>query len=133
MGLSALGTLLNAAAMVAAIAVPDGGGYFDAFTAIHVGTLLVAASAAAIVRPAFFTFAGATALGGAIGVASWPFGVDGFVFLGLLIVMMREDVRHQRRATCAAGLAIGDQQGPVNSLTVSARPVAGRGGGTKVK
>src|SRR3546814_4613260 len=93
MGLSALGTLLNAAAMVAAIAVPDGGGYFDAFTAIHVGTLLVAASAAAIVRPAFFTFAGATALGGAIGVASWPFGVAGFVFLGLLIVMMREEDR----------------------------------------
>src|SRR3546814_17804997 len=75
MALIALGTLLNAAAMFAAIAVPDGGGYFDAFTAIHVGTLLVAASAAAIVRPAFFTFAGATALGGAIGVASWPFGV----------------------------------------------------------
>src|SRR3546814_13854010 len=67
MALIALGTLLNAAAMFAAIAVPDGGGYFDAFTAIHVGSLLVAASAAAIVRPAFFTFAGATALGGAIG------------------------------------------------------------------
>src|SRR3546814_14467438 len=91
--------LRNAAAMFAAIAVPDGGGYFDAFTAIHVGSLLVAASAAAIVRPAFFTFAGATAPGGALGVASWPFGVAGFVFLGLLIVMMREAVRHQRRPT----------------------------------
>ncbi|SBV33427.1 Diguanylate cyclase/phosphodiesterase with PAS/PAC sensor(S) [uncultured Sphingopyxis sp.] len=110
MALIALGSLLNAAAMFAAIAVPDGGRYFDAFTAIHVGSLLVAASAAAIVRPAFFTFAGATVLGGAIGVASWPFGVAGFIFLGLLTAMMREDVRHQRRATRAARLAIGDQQ-----------------------
>src|SRR3546814_20394326 len=109
MGLSALGTLLNAAAMVAAIAVPDGGGYFDAFTAIHVGTLPVAASAAAIVRPAFFTFAGATAIGGAIGVPPWPSGVAGFVFLGLLIVTTRARVRHQRGGTRSASLSSGSQ------------------------
>jgi diguanylate cyclase (GGDEF)-like protein len=125
MALIALGSLLNAAAMFAAIADPDEGSYFDAFTAIHVGSLLVAASAAAIVRPAFFTFAGATVLGGAIGVASWPFGVAGFIFLGLLIAMMREDVRHQRRATRAARLAIGDQQRALNLMRDFER--AGRG------
>lgn len=125
MALIALGTLLNAAAMFAAIALPDGGRYSDAFTAIHVGSLLVAASAAAIVRPAFFTFAGATALGGAIGVASWPFGVAGCIFLGLLIVMMREDIRHQRRATRAARLAIGDQQRALGLMRDFER--AGRG------
>ena len=125
MALIALGSLLNAAAMFAAIAIPDGGAYFDAFTAIQIGSLLVAASAAAIVRPAFFTFAGATALGGAIGVASWPFGVAGLVFLGLLIVMTREDIRHQRRATRTARLRINDQQRALNLMRDFER--AGRG------
>lgn len=125
MALIALGTLLNAAAMFDAIAVPDGSRHFDAFTAIHIGSLLVAASAVAVVRPAFFAFAGATALGGAIGVASWPFAVAGFVFLGLLIVMMREDVRHQRRATRTARLSISDQQRALNLMRDFER--AGRG------
>ncbi len=125
MVLIALGTLLNAAAMFAAIAVPDGSPHFDAFTAILIGSLLVAASAVAIVRPAFFTFAGATALGGAIGIASWPFAVAGFVFLGLLIVMMREDIRHQRRATRTARLSISDQQRALNLMRDFER--AGRG------
>ncbi|MBE1530162.1 diguanylate cyclase (GGDEF)-like protein [Sphingopyxis sp. OAS728] len=125
MALIVLGTLLNAAAMFDAIAIPDGSRHFDAFTAIHIGSLLVAASAVAVVRPAFFAFAGATALGGAIGVASWPFAVAGFVFLGLLIVMMREDVRHQRRATRAARLSVSDQQRALNLMRDFER--AGRG------
>ena len=123
--LIALGTLLNAAAMFAAIAVHDGSAHFDAFTAIQIGSLLVAASAVAIVRPAFFAFAGATALGGAIGVASWPFGVAGLVSLGLLIVMMREDVRHQRRATRIARRDVSDQQRALNLIRDFER--AGRG------
>ena len=97
MALIALGTLLTSA-MFAATAVPDGSFYFDAFTAILFGAFLVAASACAIARPVFFTFAGAAAFGGASGVASWPFAAAGVVFLGLLIVMVREDMRHQRRA-----------------------------------
>ncbi|MDO9367835.1 MAG: EAL domain-containing protein [Sphingopyxis sp.] len=121
----ALGTLMNAAAIFAAIAVHDGSAHFDAFTAIQIGSLLVAASAVAIVRPAFFTFAGATALGGAIGIASWPFGVAGLVFLGLLIVMMREDIRHQRRATRTARLTMSDQQRALNLMRDFER--AGRG------
>ena len=125
MGLIVLGTLLGAAGIFAAIAIPDGSRYFDAFTAIGIGSLLVAASAAAIARPAFFAFAGATALGGAIGVASWPFAVAGFVFLGLLILMMREDVRHQRRATRAARLGVSEQQRALNLMRDFER--AGRG------
>jgi diguanylate cyclase (GGDEF)-like protein len=125
MALIALGTLLNAAAMFAAIAPHDGSAHFDAFVAIQIGSLLVAASAVAVLRPAFFTFAGATALGGAIGVASWPFAIAGFVFLGLLIVMMREDARHQRRAALAARVAIGDQQRAFNLMRDFER--AGRG------
>ncbi len=125
MALIALGTLLNAAAMFAAIAIPDDSGHSDAFTAIQIGSLLVAASAAAIVRPAFFTFAGATALGGAIGIASWPFAVAGFVFLGVLIVMMREDIRHQHRATRARRQSISDQQRALNLMRDCER--AGRG------
>ena len=125
MALIVMGTLLNAAAMFDAIAVPDGSRHFDAFTAIHIGSVLVAASAVAVVRPAFFAFAGATALGGAIGVGSWPFAVAGFVFLGLLIVMMREDVRHQRRATRAARLSVSDQQRALNLMRDFER--AGRG------
>jgi len=123
--LIALGTLLSAAAMFAAIAIPDGSAHFDSFTAIQIGSLLVAASAAAIARPAFFAFAGATALGGAIGVASWPFAVAGLAFLGLLIVMMREDIRHQRRATRAARLRVSDQQRALNLMRDFER--AGRG------
>lgn len=125
LALIAAGSLLSAAAMFAAIAVPDGSRHFHAFTAIQIGSLLVAASAAAIVRPAFFAFAGATALGGAIGIASWPFAVAGLVFLGLLIVMMREDIRHQRRATRAQRRAIGDQQRALNLMRDFER--AGRG------
>lgn len=125
MALIVLGTLLNAAAMFNAIAIPDGSRHFDAFTAIHIGSLLVAAAAVAVVRPAFFAFAGATALGGAIGAASWPFAVAGLVFLGLLIVMMREDVRHQRRATRAARLGVSEQQRALNLMRDFER--AGRG------
>ena len=125
LGLIALGSLLDAAAMFAAIAVPDGRYYFDAFTAIQVGSLLVAASAVAIVRPAFFAFAGATALGGAIGVASWPFAIAGCVFLALLIVMMRDDIRHQRRATQARRQSVSDQQRALNLMRDFER--AGRG------
>ena len=125
MALIALGTLLNAAGMFAAIAVHDRSAHFDAFTAVHIGSLLVAASAVAILRPAFFAFAGATALGGAIGVASWPFGVAGFIFLGLLIVMMREDARHQRRATRVARVGMSDQQRALNLMRDFER--AGRG------
>ena len=123
--LVACGTLLNAAAIFAAIAVADASAHFDAFTAIQIGSLLVAASAAAIVRPAFFTFAGATALGGAIGIASWPFAVAGLVFLGLLIVMMREDIRHQHRATRARRQTVSDQQRALNLMRDFER--AGRG------
>jgi len=125
MGLIILGSLLNAAAIFAVVAIPDGRQSFDAFTAILIGSLLVAASAAAIVRPAFFAFAGATALGGAIGIASWPFAIAGCVFLALLIVMMREDIRHQRRATRAARLSISDQQRALNLMRDFER--AGRG------
>ncbi|MGV1682565.1 EAL domain-containing protein [Sphingopyxis sp. NJF-3] len=110
MALVALGTLLTSAAMFAATAMRDGSFYFDAFTAIEFGAILVAASASAIARPAFFAFAGAAAFGGAIGVASWPFAVAGMVFLALLIVMVREDMRHQRRATRARRLAVSEQQ-----------------------
>lgn len=125
MGLIILGSLLNAAAIFAVVAIPDGRQSFDAFTAILIGSLLVAASAAAIVRPAFFAFAGATALGGAIGIASWPFAVAGCVFLALLIVMMREDIRHQRRATRARRLSVSDQQRALNLMRDFER--AGRG------
>ncbi|HMN53439.1 MAG TPA: EAL domain-containing protein [Sphingopyxis sp.] len=119
------GTMLHSAAMFAATAAPDGRLYFDAFSAIKLGSILVAASAAAIVRPAFFAFAGAMALGGAIGIASWPFGVAGLVFLGLLIVMLREDVRHQRRATHASRRAISEQQRALGLMRDFER--AGRG------
>lgn len=125
MGLIGLGTLLNSAAMFAAIAVPDGRVYFDVLTAIEIGSILVAAAAAAIARPAFFAFAGATAFGGAIGVASWPFAVVGMVFLGLLIVMVGEDVRHQRGATRARRSAISEQQRALN--LVRDFELAGRG------
>lgn len=110
LGLLAAGSLLTCASTFAEIAAPDRAGWFDAVLAIQAGSILVAASAAAIARPAFFAFAGASALGGALGAASWPFAIAGLVFLGLLIVMMREDIRHQRRATRAARLAVSEQQ-----------------------
>ena len=110
LGLLVAGSLLTSASTFAEIAAPDRAGWFDAVLAIQAGSILVAASAAAIARPAFFAFAGASALGGALGAASWPFAIAGLVFLGLLIVMMREDIRHQRRATRAARLAVSEQQ-----------------------
>src|SRR3546814_811167 len=110
MAMIALGTLASAATMFAATAVPDGRFFFDAFTAVQLGAMLVAASASAIARPAFFAFAGAAAFGGAIGAASWPFALAGILFLALLIVMMREDIRHQRRATRARRQAVTEQQ-----------------------
>lgn len=120
-----VGTMLSSAGTFAAVAVHDGRFYFDSFSSIQLGAILVAASAVAIARPAFFAFAGATAVGGAIGIASWPFGVAGLVFLGLLIVMMREDVRHQRRATRAKRLSISEQQRALGLMRDFER--AGRG------
>jgi len=125
MAMIALGTLASAAAMFAATAVPDGRFFFDAFTAAQLGAMLVAASASAIARPAFFAFAGAAAFGGAIGVASWPFALAGMLFLALLIVMMREDIRHQRRATRARRQAVSEQQRAMGLLREFER--AGRG------
>jgi len=125
MAMIALGTLASAAAMFAATAVPDGRFFFDAFTAAQLGAMLVAASASAIARPAFFAFAGAAAFGGAIGVASWPFALAGVLFLALLIVMMREDIRHQRRATRARRQAVSEQQRAMGLLREFER--AGRG------
>ncbi len=125
MALIGIGTLLGSMAMLPALAVSDGRLYFDAFAAIHLGTILVAAAVVAIARPAFFVFAGAMALGGATGMASWPFAVAGLVFLGLLIVMMREDVRYQRRATRARRLAISEQERALGLV----RDFERRGGG----
>ena len=125
MVLMAIGTVLVSSAMFAAIVVPDGRFYFGAFRAVQLGAILVAAAAAGIARPAFFNVAGATALGGAIGVASWQFAVAGVIFLGLLIVMMREDIRHQRRATRAGRLEISEQHRALGLMRDFER--AGRG------
>src|SRR5690606_15818391 len=62
---------------------------------------------------------------GAIGAASWPFAVAGLAFLGLLIVMMREDIRHQRRATRARREAVSEQHRALNLMRDFER--AGRG------
>src|SRR5690606_41323625 len=121
MAMIVLGTLASAAAMFAATAVPDGRFFFDAFTAAQLGAMLVAASASATARPAFFAFAGAAAFGGAIGVASWPFALAGLLFLALLIVMMREDIRHQQRATRARLQAVCDPQPAMRPLRQFAR------------
>ena len=120
-----LGTMLSSAATFSAVAVHDGRFAFDAFSAVQLGVILVAAAASAIQRPAFFAFAGATAVGGAIGIASWPFGIAGLVFLGLLIVMLREDVRQQMRATRASRMAISEQQRALGLMRDFER--AGRG------
>src|SRR3546814_8016984 len=87
--------------------------------------MLVAAPASAIARPSVFAFAGAAAFGGAIGAASWPFALAGILFLALLIVMMREDIRHQRRATRARRQAVTEQQRAMGLLREFER--AGRG------
>ncbi len=123
--LLAVGTLFNSAATFAAVAVPDGRIYYFAFPAVKLGLILVTASAAAIARPVLFAVAGAIVLGGAIGIASWPFGLAGVLFLALLIVMLREDVRHQNRATRTSRLAITEQQRALGLLRDFER--AGRG------
>jgi len=120
-----IGTMLNAASTFSAVAIPDGRIYYFAFPAVKLGLILVAASAAAIARPVLFAVAGAIVLGGAIGIASWPFGLAGLMFLGLLIVMLREDVRHQNRATRASRLAISEQQRALGLMRDFER--AGRG------
>lgn len=120
-----IGTMLNSAATFAAVAVQDGRIYYFAFPAVKLGLVLVAASASAIARPALFAVTGAMVLGGAVGIASWPFGVAGLVFLCLLIAMLREDVRHQRRVTRASRHAISEQQRALGLMRDFER--AGRG------
>src|SRR3546814_7782739 len=126
MAMIALGTLASAATMFAATAVPDGRFFFDAFTAVQLGAMLVAASASAIARPAFFAFAGAAAFGGATGAASWPFALAGILFLAMLIVMMREDIRHQRRRTRASRQAVTEQNRATGLLREFEPPGRGR-------
>src|SRR3546814_20931230 len=72
MAMIALGTLASAATMFAATAVCDGRFFFDAFTAVQLGAMLVAASASEIARPAFFAFSGGEAPGGEIGAQTRP-------------------------------------------------------------
>ncbi|WP_260582677.1 hypothetical protein [Sphingopyxis sp. PET50] len=122
--LIAVGTLFTSIAMFVSSS-GDGALYVDAFAAIRIGAILVTASAVAIARPAFFAFAGATALGGAIGKASMPFAFAAMIFLALLIVMVREDARHQKRKERAKRKAIGDQQRALNLMRDFER--AGRG------
>src|SRR3989344_2151511 len=125
MTLIALGTLLTSIAMFVSSPSADATPYVDAFAAIRIGAVLVAEAAVAIERPAFFAFAGATALGGAIGKASMPFAFAAMIFLFLLIVMVREDARHQRRTERANRKAISDQQRALNLVRDFER--AGRG------
>ena len=122
--LIALGTLMTSIAMFVSLA-DDGALYLDAFAAIRIGAVLIAAAAVAIARPAFFAFAGATALGGAIGKASIPFAIAAMIFLVLLIVMVREDVRHERRSGRAKARQVSDQQRALNLMRDFER--AGRG------
>ncbi|HMO77424.1 MAG TPA: EAL domain-containing protein [Sphingopyxis sp.] len=122
--LIAVGTLAASIAMFVP-ADPAAIPHADAFAAISVGAILVAASAVAIVRPALFAFAGATALGGAIGKASVPFALAAMLFLALLIVMAREDARHQRRAGRAKRKQVSDQERALNLVRDFER--AGRG------
>ena len=119
------GTFFVSIGTFAALGTPDALSHLDAFSAIRLGTVLVAAAAAAIVRPAFFAFAGGTAIGGAIGIASWPFGIAGIIFLGMLVVMMREDIRHQRRATRVRRQSGSEQQRALGLMRDFER--AGRG------
>jgi diguanylate cyclase (GGDEF)-like protein/PAS domain S-box-containing protein len=123
--LIALGTLATSIAMFVSSPSIDVARYLDAFAAIRIGTVLVAAAAVAIARPAFFAFAGATALGGAIGKGSMPFAFAAMIFLFLLIVMVREDVRHQRRTERATRKTVSDQQRALNLVRDFER--AGRG------
>ncbi len=125
MTLIALGTLLTSIAMFVSSAAAEGTLYIDAFAAIRIGAVLVAAAAVAIARPAFFAFAGATALGGAIGKASMPFAFAAMIFLFLLIVMAREDDRHQRRTERMRRKTVSDQQRALNLMRDFER--AGRG------
>ena len=125
LALVALGTLLVSAAMFGALIDPGSGPLIDAFFAIRLGVILVAAAAAAIMRPTFFAFAGGTAIGGAIGIASLPFGLAGLAFLALLITMMREDMRHQRHLTRERRQSISEQQRALGLMRDFER--AGRG------
>lgn len=113
MALIILGTLLSSVAMFATPLSADGQ-YIDAFSAIRIGAILVAASAVAIARPAFFAFAGSTALGGTIGGGSTPFAVAAMIFLFLLIAMVREDMRHQRTTRRTSRRMANDQQRALN-------------------
>ncbi len=123
--LIAAGTLATSIAMFTTSGLDDGMPYLDAFSAIRVGAILVAAAAVAIARPAFFAFAGATALGGAIGKGSVPFALAAMIFLALLIVMVREDTRHQQRSRRAQRKLVSDQQRALNLVRDFER--AGRG------
>src|SRR3989344_3181516 len=95
-------------------------------TLIALGTLLTSiamfvSSPSADATP----YVDATALGGAIGKASMPFAFAAMIFLFLLIVMVREDARHQRRTERANRKAISDQQRALNLVRDFER--AGRG------
>ncbi|MEY4270543.1 MAG: hypothetical protein RLZZ58_1759 [Pseudomonadota bacterium] len=98
---------------------------FDHIAAARIGIVLVGAAVAGLSRPAFFVFAFATAVGGALGTWSMEFGGQSLLFLCLLAAMVSEDSRYHRRQDNLRQAQVDDQERALN--LVREFETAGRG------
>lgn len=114
MMLIATGTFFVTWSIFVATSKVEGRMLFDAFAAVRFGTILVAAAAVTMSRPGFFVLAAATATGGAVGIASIPFAFTALAFVILMLVMVRDDLRHSRALILANQSRISDQQRALN-------------------
>ncbi len=86
----------------------------EALAALRIGIVLVAAAAVMVSRPAFFIFAGATAVGGTLGTLSWHYAGLSALFVIVMVVMVREDQRHSRREKMNRAAQASDQERALN-------------------
>lgn len=118
-------TLLATGAVYAAGAIIDWSAGGEALAALRIGIVLVTATAVMASRPAFFAFAGATALGGTLGTLSTYYAGLSALFVLVIVVMVREDQRHQRREIMNRAALASDQERALN--LVRNYEAAGRG------
>jgi diguanylate cyclase (GGDEF)-like protein len=124
-GLLGVSTLLATMAVYAVGSLMSTLEIAQAVAALRVGVVLVAAAAAMFSRPAFFTFAVATALGGTAGTMSLPYAGLATLFVAIIIIMVRDDQRHRRKELLNRAARASDQERALN--LVNDYEAAGRG------
>lgn len=110
----AVSSMLATAAVYAAGVLIDWSATGNALAAVRIGVVLVGAATVMTSRPTFLAFAGATAIGGSLGTLSLGYAVLAALFVAIIIMLVRDDQRHQQKEAAARAARAGDQERALN-------------------